>query len=152
AIGNRRGQRCGAFQVKAPGAELKARMLAGLFGNGAGQGFVIGGVAKHDLRRVEAGEGRVMFEVVKEMRDGAGLVHESSLTDRGMKRQARPAGPCLPGMSYRGHIAVPNGTTASACIISTAASWVGASNHSSSCSSVSKSFSSACMVNLLDDF
>jgi hypothetical protein len=57
-------------------------VIAGLFGDGAGQGFVIGGVAEQYLRRVEAGKGRVMFEVVKEMRDRAGLIHESSLTDR----------------------------------------------------------------------
>lgn len=69
-------------------------MIAGLFGDGAGQGFVIGGVAEQYLCRLQVGKGRVMFEVVKEMRDRAGLIHEYSLTDReGSGRHDRPDPP-----------------------------------------------------------
>src|SRR5471032_3517856 len=75
AVGNRLGQQIRGLQVQTHGAEAELWAVTGLFGDVASQCLVIRGVAEQDLRRVDADKGRVVFEVVKEMRNGALLIH-----------------------------------------------------------------------------
>ncbi len=45
----------------------KRRAAARLFGNGAGQRFVVSGMTEQHLGGLNAGQGGMVFEVVKEM-------------------------------------------------------------------------------------
>ncbi|MCY1561190.1 hypothetical protein D9M68_984170 [compost metagenome] len=66
-VGNGLGQAFRGFKVQAHGTEPEGRAAASLLGNGAGQRFVVSGMAEQHLGGLDADQGGMVFEVVKEM-------------------------------------------------------------------------------------